>query len=122
MPAVQRPPKHLHSGTYPVRTPHWCTTVSGVDHPAEVSCHSYRRGGATFAFAAGVPDPLIQWQDTACGNFNVTGMAHAGDVDANVAVGVAVVAAEYVPRLRQFLVECWGEEYRQHQRAGGIVV
>lgn len=33
----------------------------GID-PAEVSGHSYRRGGATFAFAAGVPDPLIQLQ------------------------------------------------------------
>ncbi|KAL4421927.1 hypothetical protein ABPG77_005211 [Micractinium sp. CCAP 211/92] len=31
-------------------------------------------------------------------------------------------AAEYIPRLRQFLVECWGEEYRQHLRAGGISV
>lgn len=30
--------------------------------PAEVSGHSYRRGGATCAFAAGVPDQLIQWQ------------------------------------------------------------
>lgn len=31
-------------------------------------------------------------------------------------------AAEYIPRLRRFLVECWGEEYRQHLRAGGIAV
>ncbi len=31
-------------------------------NPTTVSGHSYRRGGATFAFAAGVPDPLIQWQ------------------------------------------------------------
>lgn len=30
--------------------------------------------------------------------------------------------AEYIPRLRHFLVECWGEEYRQHLRAGGISV
>ncbi|PSC68542.1 alpha beta-hydrolase [Micractinium conductrix] len=29
-------------------------------------------------------------------------------------------AAEYIPHLRRFLVECWGAEYRQHLRAGGI--
>lgn len=33
----------------------------GMD-PAEVAGHSYRRGGATFAFSAGAPDQLIQWQ------------------------------------------------------------
>lgn len=33
----------------------------GID-PREVSGHSYRRGGATFAFQAGVPDNLIQLQ------------------------------------------------------------
>jgi len=33
----------------------------GLD-PAEVSGHSYRRGGATYAFTAGVPDSLIQAQ------------------------------------------------------------
>ena len=26
--------------------------------------------------------------------------------------------AEYVPRLRRFLVECWGEEYERHARRG----
>ena len=28
--------------------------------------------------------------------------------------------AEYIPRLRRFLVECWGDEYAAHLRAGGI--
>jgi len=36
-------------------------TMGGVD-PASVSGHSFRRGGATFAFLAGVDDLLIQQQ------------------------------------------------------------
>lgn len=28
--------------------------------------------------------------------------------------------ADYIPRLRRFLVECWGEEYAAHLRAGGV--
>ena len=32
------------------------------NHPSEVSGHSFRRGGASFAFHAGVPDILIQRQ------------------------------------------------------------
>jgi hypothetical protein len=31
-------------------------------NPKEVSGHSFRRGGATFAFHVGVPDLLIKWQ------------------------------------------------------------
>jgi hypothetical protein len=30
--------------------------------------------------------------------------------------------AEYIPRLRQFLVQCWGEDFRQHLRSAGIAV
>ena len=33
----------------------------GVD-PGSVSGHSFRRGGASYAFRAGVPDVLIQYQ------------------------------------------------------------
>jgi pimeloyl-ACP methyl ester carboxylesterase len=29
---------------------------------------------------------------------------------------------EYIPRLRQFLVQCWGEDFRQHLRSAGIAV
>ena len=35
----------------------------GVD-PGSVSGHSFRRGGASYAFRAGVPDVLIQYQGT----------------------------------------------------------
>lgn len=31
-------------------------------------------------------------------------------------------ASEYVPRLRKFLVECWGEDYRQHLKVGGVSI
>lgn len=27
---------------------------------------------------------------------------------------------DYIPRLRRFLVECWGDEYAAHLRAGGV--
>ena len=36
--------------------------AAGGGRASEVSGHSYRRGGATFAFLAGVPDILIQHQ------------------------------------------------------------
>jgi hypothetical protein len=38
------------------------------------------------------------------------------------ACAVLCCAAEYVPRPRRFLVEVWGDEYRQHLRAGGLTV
>ena len=28
--------------------------------------------------------------------------------------------AEFIPRLRRFLVEAWGDEYAAHLRAGGV--
>lgn len=46
---------------YLVKSTKQYAAAIGLD-PAEVSGHSYRRGGATFAFAAGVPDALIQQQ------------------------------------------------------------
>ena len=39
----------------------WLTTV-GISHVNMYSAHSFRRGGATWAFKAGVPPSLIQLQ------------------------------------------------------------
>ncbi|KAL4458597.1 hypothetical protein ABPG75_013462 [Micractinium tetrahymenae] len=44
-----------------VRSTKQYAAAIGMD-PSQVSGHSYRRGGATFAFTAGAPDQLIQQQ------------------------------------------------------------
>ena len=58
------PPSH---GVVPIvfsafhKVLHLCLSVLGIDHIG-FSSHSFRRGGATFAFSVGVPGELIQSQ------------------------------------------------------------
>lgn len=63
-----------------VQTAKEMARMVGLD-PSQVSGHSFRRGGATFAFQAGVPDILIQrqgdWRSTCYREYVVTSKAQA---------------------------------------------